>query len=490
MTKDILIGLSLFGLGLAGGRAQTVRVEFSTLNLAGIPAARSITVTPLPGTLLQTDGTNVITGGSLVLPASPHPVVTNLWVGGYSVTIQGVPRSWAIQVSTNFGPGPVPAVWFSTNLVWSGTPFAQGVSQLVAGTNITLTPGDGLGRVLIAGVAGVVTNGETNVSLGGAFTGAFTGDGSRVTNAASLADSPYLTWYNGAVAVQSGTDPASVWVTGELQAGVAGGGVAGSWSNGVLSTAGPVRAAGFYGSGAGLTNVSAAYATVAGSAGFASAAGSAGSVAWSALPGPVLTNTQSGVAFGGLLNASNLFQVGSAIAPALAVATNGRVVFSGTVFDPGGAINAFAVNSTFFTSDGQITIAGGATGATFGNGSLVIDPAGDLTLATGVVSGNGAGLTNVPWSPTHAALLAAAAGGEYQMVSVRYNQNLTPTNALVLWPDGTYGVWQATNLNALWLTADGYTLTYTNTGELIAQATISRDQNGNVTNAPPLGIWP
>jgi hypothetical protein len=105
-------------------------------------------------------------------------------------------------------------------------------------------------------------------------------------------------------------------------------------------------------------------------------------------------------------------------------------------------------------------------------------------------NGNAGGLTNLAWGTSRAALLAAAAAGEYQLVSIGYNAQSVPTNALVLWPDGTYGVWTATNIHALWLTADGYTLTYTNAGVTIAQPAMSRDANGNVTNTPPLVLAP
>jgi len=98
--------------------------------------------------------------------------------------------------------------------------------------------------------------------------------------------------------------------------------------------------------------------------------------------------------------------------------------------------------------------------------------------------------TNTSWTGSKTMLIAAVAAGEYQMLATEYNATLTPTNALVLWPDGTYGIWTATNISATWLTADGYMLTYTNTGELIAQPTVLRDQNGNVTNSPALLIYP
>ena len=116
--------------------SQPVNVQFSTLSLAGTPAARTITLTPSAQTLLQTDGTNIITGPPLVLPATAAGVATNLWPGAYTVTIQGIPKSWPLLVTTNFGLGaitPIPAVWFTTNLAWPGTNFQTSMTITVYG---------------------------------------------------------------------------------------------------------------------------------------------------------------------------------------------------------------------------------------------------------------------------------------------------------------------------------------------------------------------
>jgi hypothetical protein len=110
----------------------------------------------------------------------------------------------------------------------------------------------------------------------------------------------------------------------------------------------------------------------------------------------------------------------------------------------------------------------------------------------GVPVANGAGFTNISatWTGSKTLLLAAVAAGQYQPIITKFDQNLLATNSLVLWPDGTYGVFIATNINATWLTVDGYTITYTNTGKTIAQPTVIRDNWGNITNSPPLVIAP
>jgi len=109
---------------------------------------------------------------------------------------------------------------------------------------------------------------------------------------------------------------------------------------------------------------------------------------------------------------------------------------------------------------------------------------------SGVFCGSGVGLTNLTWSNSRNGLLAAAASGQFQRVKSISNAEGIVTNSLVLWPDGTYGMWSATNYNAVWLTVDGYTITYTNAGEIIAQPAVFRDDNGVVTNRPALVIVP
>ena len=99
-------------------------------------------------------------------------------------------------------------------------------------------------------------------------------------------------------------------------------------------------------------------------------------------------------------------------------------------------------------------------------------------------------LGTIPWTPSRTSLLAAVAGGEYQVVVAARDSVGLLTNATVLWPDGTYGTWSATNIDATWHAVNGYTVTYTNGPATIVQPTMLRDQNGGVTNAPALIITP
>ena len=159
---------------LAAFAQAPVAVQFSTRNFTGYPSARTITITPSGDTLLETDGTNVITGSPLVLPATTNMVTTNLWPGKYTITLQGISKSWTIAVTTNLGYGPLPAVVFTTNLV------------VYVGT----TPIGSSGSA----PAGTLTNGQTGVVLYGSFNGnTNTGGSASTANSVMLADGVQLT---------------------------------------------------------------------------------------------------------------------------------------------------------------------------------------------------------------------------------------------------------------------------------------------------------
>ena len=87
-------------------------------------------------------------------------------------------------------------------------------------------------------------------------------------------------------------------------------------------------------------------------------------------------------------------------------------------------------------------------------------------------------------------LIAWSAAKAYQAIAPVLDQHNTMTSSVVLWPDGTYGAFTSTNYNSTWFLVDGYTLTYTNAGETISQATVSRNSFGYVTNQPALTIAP
>jgi len=239
----LILALSLGPLALA----QPVAVEFTTRELTGVAASRSITITPTAATLLQTDGTSVITGAPLVLPAATD-IVTNLWPGAYTVTIQGISKSFPMLVTTNLGFGPVPAVWFTTNLVWTWTNSAAHVTRLVAGANVWITPSNGLGSVTINATGGgsggsvpanVLTNTETGVTLSGSFTGSLAWNASTASTAASVPWSALpampltdATAFDATGTARTATNSiTSAWLTNKIGSGVYDGvGVGQMWS--------------------------------------------------------------------------------------------------------------------------------------------------------------------------------------------------------------------------------------------------------------------
>lgn len=121
---------------------QTVPVQFSVKSFtgpAGLPLndlGCQITVTPAPETLLQTDGTNVITGQPLILPYVPGGTITNLWPGNYRVTISGIAKAWKIAVPQGSTNGPVIAAQLATGLTtYTYTNLPPGVWSLTAGSS-------------------------------------------------------------------------------------------------------------------------------------------------------------------------------------------------------------------------------------------------------------------------------------------------------------------------------------------------------------------
>ena len=109
------------------------------------------------------------------------------------------------------------------------------------------------------------------------------------------------------------------------------------------------------------------------------------------------------------------------------------------------------------------------------------------------LAGNGAALTNLNNGllPGWKNLLRQWVQGQaYQPVTNTTDQYGNITNATILWPDGTYGVFSATNIDATFLAVDGYAVTYTNLSETVAQPTVTRNQYGAITNAPVLIITP
>lgn len=72
----------------------------------------------------------------------------------------------------------------------------------------------------------------------------------------------------------------------------------------------------------------------------------------------------------------------------------------------------------------------------------------------------------------------------YQFLSSTPDTYGIITNAVVLWPDGTRGVFSALTFNASFTSYDSFQVTYTNSTPTytITQPAVSRDSSGAVTN--------
>ena len=143
--KTVLIALTLLALDAGAqivGNGTNIAVIVAGKSFAPqVTWGRSFKITPAAPTALQSDGTHIIAGQSLTIPATSGQVVTNLWTGKYTIAVQGIAQTFSALVTTNFGPGPVPLVWFCTNLVmWtgSGSPIPNNAITIDGMTNNTI----------------------------------------------------------------------------------------------------------------------------------------------------------------------------------------------------------------------------------------------------------------------------------------------------------------------------------------------------------------
>jgi len=89
-------------------------------------------------------------------------------------------------------------------------------------------------------------------------------------------------------------------------------------------------------------------------------------------------------------------------------------------------------------------------------------------------------------------LLTIVSGENYQLTTINRRSDGIATNATVLWPDGTFGVFTTivigTNSSGD-TSIDSYQLTYTNSSKTITQPSVVRNADGSVTNKPALTIF-
>lgn len=118
-----------------------------------------------------------------------------------------------------------------------------------------------------------------------------------------------------------------------------------------------------------------------------------------------------------------------------------------------------------------------------------------ISVNGGKFTGDGGGITNLSasaaaWQASPTTLIAAVAGSQYQPLQIARNAIGVVTNALILWPDGTYGNLVVTNIDPVFQSVNGYYVTYTNGAKTVYQSSVTRDSNGSVTNAPALVVTP
>jgi len=85
-------------------------------------------------------------------------------------------------------------------------------------------------------------------------------------------------------------------------------------------------------------------------------------------------------------------------------------------------------------------------------------------------------------------LVEWTSGKDYEPLSITRDADGIATTFTVKWPDGSGGVWTATDWNATEEAYDGFTITHTASGQTVTQAAVTRDTEGAIINKPALTI--
>lgn len=111
---------------------------------------------------------------------------------------------------------------------------------------------------------------------------------------------------------------------------------------------------------------------------------------------------------------------------------------------------------------------------------IVADPAGspaDKSLALSVLQDR--------LSATFARLRTWASAGMWALTNVTRNSDGVVTSADITWPDGSAGEFTGTP-NLTFGALDAWTATHTDSGQQVRQPTVTRNADGDVTDAPAL----
>jgi len=145
----------LAAVALAGGAT----VQIQTVHFTGRTNNRPILITPVTAPAIGAGGTNFVVGPSLTVQPTNGVVTTNLVTGYYRLAFDGLAGSLTIWVPDEAGTYNAAAL--VTNSVAVANTNAPWVSQLVAGSGVSLSPTNGRGSVTVSAVGGEAT--ATNV---------------------------------------------------------------------------------------------------------------------------------------------------------------------------------------------------------------------------------------------------------------------------------------------------------------------------------------
>jgi hypothetical protein len=79
-------------------------------------------------------------------------------------------------------------------------------------------------------------------------------------------------------------------------------------------------------------------------------------------------------------------------------------------------------------------------------------------------------------------------GKDYEPLSVTRDSENRVTSMTVKWPDGSSGVYTATDYNPTFEVYDGYTITHVDSSKTVTQAAVTRNSDGAIITKPALTV--
>lgn len=79
-------------------------------------------------------------------------------------------------------------------------------------------------------------------------------------------------------------------------------------------------------------------------------------------------------------------------------------------------------------------------------------------------------------------------GEAYEATSTTFDSDGVVTTATVKWPDGSAGTFTTTTKNSTWLAVDAYTISHSDNGVTVTQASVTRNSDGAITSKPALAV--